>query len=212
MQLIKGYPKDIHIDDVEVTVHDVNRLILSLNDDMYVTQKEKDELKTIYLEERQAYLDKIFNMTKEKKANFLELEKRISEEIEDCRERLERMKIREEEKKENGEAYATNIEYHLQIDNYNRNIFDFSETDELQDVLFEEDKFYSLWGFKCEKTTCGENEEDNFDDYSFKPKGTKAEENLYNINRLKEIYNVAWEDIEKIKGFMLTIKFKYPRK
>ncbi len=210
MRIIKGYPLEINIDGVKVTIHDVNRLILSLYEDMHITPKEKDELKEIYLQERQAYLDKIYHMTEEKKALFLELEKRLSEEIEDCRARLERMKIREEEKKNSGEAYATNIEYHLQIANIRRN-FDFSEADDIQDALFEEDKFNPFWGFRYERTTCGEDEEDNSYNYSSKPAETKADENLYNINHLKEKYIVAWEDIEKIKDLMLTIKFIYSR-
>ncbi len=208
MTMIKGYPVEINIDGIEVTVHDVNRLILSLYDDRYVTPKEKDELKTIYLQARQAYLDKVYHMTEEKKAIFLELEKRLSEEIGDCRDRLKRMKRREEEKKDSGEAYATKMEFHLEVSNCNRRGFDFSEADDIQDTLFEEDRLYPFWGFESGWTTCGE-KEDNPYSYLYKPEKTKADEDLYNIKKLKEKYNVAWEDIEKIKGFMLTINFSY---
>ncbi len=202
MTTIKGYPVEIHIDESEVTVHDVNRLILSLYDDKYVTPKEKDELMRIYLQERQEFLDKNYHMTEEKKAHFLELEKRLSLEIEACRERLERMKRREEEKKNSGDAYAKTIEYSLEVANCNRGYFNFSEADDIQDTLFEEDRFYPYWGFDYGWTKCGEEKEDNSYSYLSKSAKTKRDENLDNINRLKERYNVAWDDIEKIKDFM----------
>ena len=65
MKIYNGYPDEVVIDGVETTVHDVNRMLLSLMWDKRLSDGDKGYLLCQYRTERQRYLDAQYEMTEE---------------------------------------------------------------------------------------------------------------------------------------------------
>lgn len=102
MKIYNGYPDEVVIDGVETTVHDVNRMLLSLMWDKRLSDGDKGYLLCQYRTERQRYLDAQYEMTEENRKLLAMQEQKLSDEIENCEVRLERLKQRELEKKAQG--------------------------------------------------------------------------------------------------------------
>ncbi len=193
MKTIKGYPINIHIDGTRVTLHDVNKLLIMLSKDENVSEAERNDWGEMYREERQRFLDKLYDETTHKKNILLKLEQRLAKEINTCVHRMERMKAREEERKKQGLEYAKDIVFHLEIDNiYGAGYSE--EDEELFDVLFEEYRFLSNWGIPCTETIST----DETDKSAFPL-----------LSKLREKHIVAWQDIEMIRKFQLTVDYIY---
>ncbi len=207
MRTIKGYPKEIEIGVDGATLHDVNRLLLALMWDHELSNEDKHCLETSYRRERQRYLDGLYEMTDERREALLKLERRMAAEIRNCDLRLERMEAREKEERDKGMLFARNIRYHLEIENFSWE--DFGSTDELElmDLLYSEDRLSGYWGITDGVTIYDKDEESSRDQY----RQDKPEEELPTLNMLRNKYTVAWQDIEKIKKFRLTIVMDYYR-
>ncbi len=207
MRTIKGYPKEIEIGKDGVTLHDANRLLLALMCDHELADQDKHRLETSYRQERQRYLDGLYEMTDERKAALLRLERRMAAEIRNCDQRLERMMVSEKEKRDKGMLFARNIRYHLEIENFSHEDFGSTEELDLMDLLYSEDRLNTYWGITEGVTIYDKDEEDSWQHY----RQDKPEEGLPTLNMLRNIYTVAWQDIEKIKKLRLTIVMDYYR-
>lgn len=115
MKIYNGYPDEVVIDGVETTVHDVNRMLLSLMWDKRLSDGDKGYLLCQYRTERQRYLDAQYEMTEENRKLLAMQEQKLSDEIENCEVRLERLKQRELEKKAQGLRSAKRIAYHWKL-------------------------------------------------------------------------------------------------
>ena len=215
MKIYNGYPDEVVIDGVETTVHDVNRMLLSLMWDKRLSDGDKGYLLCQYRTERQRYLDAQYEMTEENRKLLAMQEQKLSDEIENCEVRLERLKQRELEKKAQGLRSAKRIAYHLEIDNraleegepYN------TEEVELWDYLFSENCTLWAWGVSYNSVEVRE-EEDSRPDWrknltrKVQP-GKKEESSFKTLGCLKKKYGVAWQDVQKIQHFRLTIQMEY---
>ncbi len=204
MRYIKGYPAEIHIDGAGITLHDINKMILSVFDDKTISEEERLQLYTTYRTERQRFLDKIYDMTAEKKNHFLQLEQRLAREISSCAQRLERMRAHEEQRAKKGLEHATSIEYHLEVADCDPDAFHSREEVDLQDTLFAENRLDIAWGIDQEQVLCCAEEVENLSHSQH-----IDEASLPYLNHLRDTYLVAWQDIEKIARFMLTIYYRY---
>ena len=84
MKIYNGYPDEVVIDGVETTVHDVNRMLLSLMWDKRLSDGDKGYLLCQYRTERQRYLDAQYEMTEENRKLLAMQEQKLSDEIENC--------------------------------------------------------------------------------------------------------------------------------
>ncbi len=201
---IYPYPRKIRIDGKRFTLEDANRLLLALSRDEELAEMDSGDLRDNYKKERQRYLDGLYEMTDERKATLLRLERRMAAEIRNCDLRLERMRAREKEKRDKGMRFARHIRYHWETGDYSYK--DFATTDELElmESLFHEDKLNDYWGV-CGEVFIGDTDtgEPSYD------KKEKPEETLPTLNMLREKYVIAWQDIEKIVNFRLFIEMEY---
>lgn len=215
MKIYNGYPDEVVIDGVETTVHDVNRMLLSLMWDKRLSDGDKGYLLCQYRTERQRYLDAQYEMTEENRKLLAVQEQKLSDEIENCEVHLERLKQRELEKKAQGVRSAKRIAYHLEIDNraleegepYN------TEEVELWDYLFSENCTLWSWGVSYNSVEVREEEESRLDwrknlTRMVQP-GKKEESSFKTLECLKKKYGVAWQDVQKIQHFRLTIQMEY---
>ncbi len=215
MKIYNGYPDEVVIDGVETTVHDVNRMLLSLMWDKQLSDGDKGYLLCQYRTERQRYLDAQYEMTEENRQSLTIQEQKLSDEIENCEVRLERLKQRELEKKVQGLRSAKRIDYHLEIDNrtleegepYN------TEEVELWDYLFSEKCTLWSWGVSHNSVEVRDEEESSLDWRKNRTRmvqpGEKEESSFKTLECLKREYGVAWQDVQKIQYFRLTIQMEY---
>ena len=211
MKIYNGYPDEVQIDGTETTVHDVNRMLLSLMWDKRLIDPDKEYLSRHYRTERQQYLDAQDEMTEENRQALQAVEQKLSDEIQHCEARLKRLKQRELEKKAKGMRSAKRIHYYLEVANYSpeENESYNSEDIELWDYLFGENRLSWHWGLDYGSTIVEEREEQCRWKNRIRTAQPIDKETFKELNALKEKYHVAWQDVQKIKNFMLTIRLEY---
>lgn len=85
MKYYKGYPKEMKVDGQAVTLHDIERTMLSLYWDKTLCEGDKDYLMDQYKEERMRYLDSIYQPTEADRLRLKEVEHLFAE----AKERME---------------------------------------------------------------------------------------------------------------------------
>lgn len=222
MKMYNGYPEEVKIDDKDTTLHDVERLLLSLMWDDRLPENDKNHLSAIYRKERQRYLDGRYILTDEKYKVLQDLEQKISDEASKCRERMKRLKQKELDKERDGLLPASGIDCHLEVDNIDLGDSYSDEAVDLWDCLFGEDDRYPMWGFHYMEigthVDLGMGRPIEFDnDYKYQGHRSDNEEETVDnkleafeeLNRLRATYLVAWQDIERIQNLALTINLWY---
>lgn len=85
MKYYKGYPEEIKVDGQAVTLHDIERTMLSLYWDKTLCEGDKDHLMDQYKEERMRYLDSIYQPTEVDQLQLKKVERLFT----DSKERME---------------------------------------------------------------------------------------------------------------------------
>lgn len=75
MKYYKGYPEEMKVDGQAVTLHDIERTMLSLCWDKTLCEGDKDHLMDQYKEERMRYLDSIYQPTEADRLRLKEVER-----------------------------------------------------------------------------------------------------------------------------------------
>ena len=216
MKYFKGYPEEMKVDGHEITLHDLERTMLSLYWDKTLCDTDKDYLMDSYKEERMRYMDNEFQPTE---ANRLRL-KEVEQLFIDGKQRMEhthqRIAERELQKSKQGQSAAREVISHLEVWNL-ENTESVSYTDEecdFWDILFGEERTYwSQWGLMTIHSYISEDELK--ESYTRKtPKRNyipkeKEDENSNLLQQMKEAYKLAWQDILTIAQFYLTTELSY---
>ena len=194
MRYYKGYPEEMKIDGRTVTLHDVERTMLSLYWDKFVCESDKTWLMDKYKEERMNYLD--------------------------ARQRMEnlsqRMGEREQEKFRRGERSADQLRVHIEV----WNLEDTEEVSygdderDLWNICFGEDRnYHSYWGFLCESIGIREKENTTYVRPHVSPLSADCKDWPASLDcdflRLKAHYQVSWQDMLKISRFYVTVDMHY---
>ena len=74
MKYYKGYPEEMKVDGQAVTLHDIERTMLSLYWDKTLCEGDKSHLMDQYKEERMRYLDNIYQPTETDQLRLKEVE------------------------------------------------------------------------------------------------------------------------------------------
>ena len=209
MKYYKGYPEEMKVDGQAVTLHDIERTMLSLYWDKTLCEGDKDHLMDQYKEERMRYLDSIYQPTE---ADQLQL-KKVERLFTNSKERMENVCQRiiktELQKRERGEKTANELSLHLEVWNL-EDTETLSYSDEENDfwnILFEEERdYYPYWGLMSSHVYISENELKEY----HRPKfyASRGEEDKP-IDQLKKAYKLGWQDIMKITRFNLTVNLEY---
>lgn len=211
MRIYNGYPDEVHIDGTDTTLHDVNRMLLALMLDERLTDADKEYLTRLYRIERQRYLDAQYEMTETRRRVLQQIERKLADELHGCEARLNRLLQREREKKSQGLLRpAGYIHYHLEVANYapEENESYSSEEVELWDSLFCENRLSWHWGLEWGTVAVDDGQQYRREG-RVKTMRTADHASLRNLTAIKEKYHVAWQDIQKIKHFMLTVRLEY---
>lgn len=216
MRYYKGYPEEMKIDGRTVTLHDVERTMLSLYWDKFVCESDKTWLMDKYKEERMNYLDANFS--------FIDGNRRRLKKVEqlwiNARQRMEnlsqRMGEREQEKFRRGERSADQLRVHIEV----WNLEDTEEVSygdderDLWNICFSEDRnYHSYWGFLCESIGIHEKENTTYVRPHVSPLSADCKDWPASLDcdflRLKAHYQVSWQDMLKISRFYVTVDMHY---
>lgn len=216
MRYYKGYPEEMKIDGRTVTLHDVERTMLSLYWDKFVCESDKTWLMDKYKEERMNYLDANFS--------FIDGNRRRLKKVEqlwiNARQRMEnlsqRMGERKQEKFRRGERSADQLRVHIEV----WNLEDTEEVSygdderDLWNICFGEDRnYHSYWGFLCESIGIHEKENTTYVRPHVSPLSADCKDWPASLDcdflRLKAHYQVSWQDMLKISRFYVTVDMHY---
>lgn len=218
MKYYKGYPEVMGIDGCTVTLHDIERTMLSLYWDNFVCEPDKTWLLDKYKEERMDYLDGIFCFDDAIRSRLEEVERLWMNARQCMAGRIRRMAASEQEKARRSEKHASLLRAHIEVGNL-------EDTDgvgycdderDLWDILFGEDRYCRAhWGFLCESIYIDEKENTSRvlpcispmfggEGGMGGPDGMDAD-----FFRLKSHYRVAWQDMLKISRFYVTVDMHY---
>lgn len=219
MKYYKGFPEEVKIGEGEMTLHDVERNMLSLYWDEKLNGMDKDFLMRRYKRERMRYLDEAFQLTEEKTQALKGVETLWQE----ARMRMEstkkRLAEREVEKMKQGRLAARYVRLFLEIGNLEdtEEVSYSDEENDLWGILCGEDRRHDLfWGidWTSEDITAYEQREEwNNCRLKSSPKEQTEGRTSENFDRdflgMKERYLLAWTDILRITRFDLTVKMCY---
>lgn len=209
MKYYKGYPEEMKVDGQAVTLHDIERTMLSLYWDKTLCEGDKDHLMDQYKEERMRYLDSIYQPTE---ADQLQL-KKVERLFTDSKERMENVCQRiiktELQKREQKEKAARELFLHLEV-------WDLEDTETLArsdeendfwNILFgEEREYYTYWGLMSTHVYISEGE---LKEYHHPKRYDTTNEEEEPLSQLKKAYKLGWQDILKITQFYLTVNLEY---
>ena len=223
MKYYKGYPDEMKVDGLNVTLHDLERTMLSLYWDETLSESDKDYLMDKYKEERMRYLDGEFLFDEENSGRLKEVERLLENAVQRMGNVCKHLAEREVLKCEQGLRVAVGLRSHLEIGNLD-DTEDVCYSDEERDLwgllCREEQEFDFYWGVVygsipleqyeqnvsmeqcvCHKTACG------IGSYMKADK----EENGFSRDfcEMKEVYCLSWKDMMKISRFSLTIELVY---
>lgn len=212
MKTYRGYPAEIHIDGKETTVHDVERLILSLYWDKEIPENDNDRLSTDYKRERQQWLDSQFVWSEENKQRLQEVAKMYEMAFKRLQTVAETIA---KEQLSHGDEAAKSIVLHTEIDDQLGGQSDgiTDEDAELWDALCNEDRDRDpYWGIYCFKIDLTDRKA-SFEDRIWWRKTPKDDKQLEPMEKrfsnLRERYFLAWQDIMRIPRFIMTVDVEY---
>lgn len=220
MKYYKGFPEEVKIGEGEMTLHDVERNMLSLYWDEKLNGMDKDFLMRQYKRERMRYLDETFQLTEEKTQAL----KGVETFWQEARMRMEttkkRLAEREVEKMKQGKLAARCVRLFLEIGNLEdtEEVSYSDEENDLWGILCGEDRRHDLfWGidWTSEDIAAYEQREEWGNNCRLKssPKEQTEDRASDTFDRdflgMKEKYLLAWSDLLRITRFDLTVKLCY---
>lgn len=210
MKYYKGYPEEMKVDGQAVTLHDIERTMLSLYWDKTLCEGDKSHLMDQYKEERMRYLDNIYQPTETDQLRLKEVEHLFANAKERMENVCQRIIKTELQKREQGEKAANKLSLHLEVWNL-EDTETLSYSDEENDfwnILFgEEREYYTYWGLMSNHVYISESE---LKEYRHpKRYDTTTDEEEEPLSQLKKAYKLGWQDILKITQFYLTVNLEY---
>jgi len=207
----RGYPAEVHIDGKDMTVHDVERLILSLYWDKEIPEDDNDRLMTDYKQERQRWLDGLFVRDEENTSRIEEVARMLTAAYDRLKETAETFVT---EQLAHGDESAKRIVIHIEVDDQlggqSEGITD--EDAELWDALCNEDRHhYDYWGVYCFSVDLNDKRMKMRDLLWWKDERMGKEPNEtaeQQLSTLRERYYLAWQDIIKIPRFIMTVEIE----
>ena len=209
MKYYKGYPEEMKVDGQAVTLHDIERTMLSLYWDKTLCEGDKSHLMGQYKEERMRYLDNIYQPTETDQLRLKEVEHLFANAKERMENVCQRIIKTELQKREQGEKAANKLSLHLEVWNL-EDTETLSYSDEENDfwnILFEEERdYYPYWGLMSSHVYISESE---LKEYHCPKFYASRDEEDKPIDQLKKAYKLGWQDILKITQFYLTVNLEY---
>lgn len=210
MKYYKGYPKEMKVDGQAVTLHDIERTMLSLYWDKTLCEGDKNHLMDCYKEERMRYLDSIYQPTEIDRLQLKEVERLFTNAKERMENVCQRLIKTELQKREKGQKAASELSLHLEVWNLEdtEDICYSDEESDLWDVLLgEEREYFPYWGLMSNHVYISEGE---LKEYRHpKRYDTTTDEEEEPLSQLKKAYKLGWQDILKITRFYLTVNLEY---
>lgn len=211
MKHYNGYPETVEINSHQMSIHDVEHLILLLSGEDNIHPFTRNMLWDNYTKARAQYWDAQFDMGECEKKRLNELGKRIIAQIEEMYALRDRLLRQELEKIKNGKIGAKSIELETVIQNW------YSEDATDMEVDFYNGLFASQTNLRnfynlCKCYTSAEYEEQNRTEPNYwKEKYTQLAEDgiLQIVHKMKEDINLAWKDMEKILDFEMKVRYIY---
>lgn len=220
MKYCKGFPEEVKIEEGNMTLHDVERTMLSLYWDERLNERDKDFLMRQYKSERMRYLDETIQLTADK----MQVLKGVETLWQEAQKRMEttkkRLAEREVEKMKQGKPAARYVRLFLEIGNLEdtAEVSYLDEESDLWGVLCGEDRRHDLfWGvvWTSENITVYEQQEEWKNNCRIKSSSKEQTEDRTSETfdrdflQMKEKYLLAWTDIQRITRFDLTVKLCY---
>lgn len=209
MKYYKGYSEEMKVDGQAVTLHDIERTMLSLYWDKTLCEGDKSHLMDQYKEERMRYLDNIYQPTETDQLRLKEVEHLFANAKERMENVCQRIIKTELQKREQGEKAANKLSLHLEVWNL-EDTETLSYSDEENDfwnILFEEERdYYPYWGLMSSHVYISESE---LKEYHCPKFYASRDEEDKPIDQLKKAYKLGWQDIMKITRFNLTVNLEY---
>lgn len=211
MKHYNGYPETVEINSHQMSIHDVEHLILLLSGEDNIHPFTQNMLWDNYTKARAQYWDAQFDMGEYEKKRLNELGKRIIAQIEEMYALRDRLLRQELEKIKNGKIGAKSIELETVIQNW------YSEDATDMEVDFYNGLFASQTNLRnfynlCKCYTSAEYEEQNRTEPNYwKEKYTQLAEDgiLQIVHKMKEDINLAWKDMDKILDFEMKVRYIY---
>ena len=203
-----------------MTLHDVERNMLSLYWDEKLNESDKDFLMRQYKRERMRYLDETFQLTADKTQALKGVETLWQEAQKRMGTTKKRLVEREVEKMKQGRLAARYIRLFLEIGNLEdtEKVSYSDEENDLWGILCGEDRRHDLfWGIDWTSEDIATYEQRKDWENSHKPQHARKEQTANstletfdkNFLRMKERYLLAWSDITRITRFDLTVHMCY---
>ena len=209
MKYYKGYPEEMKVDGQAVTLHDIERTMLSLYWDKTLCEGDKSHLMDQYKEERMRYLDNIYQPTETDQLRLKEVEHLFANAKERMENVCQRIIKTELQKRKQGEKAANKLSLHLEVWNL-EDTETLSYSDEENDfwnILFEEERdYYPYWGLMSSHVYISESE---LKEYHHPKRYDTTIEEEEPLSQLKKAYKLGWQDILKITQFYLTVNLEY---
>ena len=203
-----------------VTLHDLERTMLSLYWDKNLNDGDREFLMKGYKEERMRYMDSLFAFTEEHRRRLEEVEKLYLETVRRMEAVVDRMTRREVQKRKQGAVSAKMVRANLEIGNL-EDTEEHCYSDEEMDmwgILCGEDREHLLfWGiqYRTESVDSYEEEKERWsmparlriaDEETCPDAGTRF---TSEFRTLKDSRKLAWEDLIRITRFDLTVRLHY---
>lgn len=220
MKYYNGFPEEVKIGEGEMSLHDVERNMLSLYWDEKLNESDKDFLMRQYKRERMRYLDETFQLTADKTQVLKGVETLWQEAQKRMESTKQRLVEREVEKMKQGRLAARHVRLFLEIGNLEdtEEVNYSDEENDLWGILCGEDRRHDLfWGITWTSEDIATYEQRKDWENSHKPQHVKKEQTANrsletfdkDFLKMKERYLLAWSDISRITRFDLTIKMCY---
>lgn len=206
-----GYPENVEIGIHEMSIDDVEHLILTLSGEDNMHPVTRSMLWDNYTKARAQYWDALFDMGEEEKKRLNELGKRIIVQIEEMYALRDRLLRQELEKIKNGKRGARSIELQTVIqDWYSEDATD-TEVDFYSGLFASKTKWRKIYNpYKCYASTEYEEQNQAEPNYWNEKYTQLAEDGILQIvHELKEDGNLAWKDMDKILDFEMKVRYIY---
>ena len=218
MKYCNGFPQTMVVGENGVTLHDLERAMLSLYWDKELNDGDKEFVMERYKEERMRHLDGLFAFTEENRQRLEEVEWLYLEAVRRMDGIVDRMAMREARKKEQGRMAAGFILANLEIGNL-EDTPDHGYSDEEMDlwgVSCGEDRQHLLfWGVRYRTVYVDDYGKDrNMREQPHRPRTAAADPGAEaclgrDFRELKDSRKLAWGDLMRITGFDLTVRLRY---
>lgn len=211
MKHYNGYPETVEINSHQMSIHDVEHLILLLSGEDNIHPFTRNMLWDNYTKARAQYWDAQFDMGEYEKKRLNELGKRIIAQIEEMYALRDRLLRQELEKIKNGKRGAKSIELEIVIQNWYSEDATDMEVDFYNGLFASQTKLRKFYN-SCKCYTSTEYEEQNRTEPNYwKEKYTQLAEDgiLQIVHEMKEGINLAWKDLDKILDFEMKVKYIY---